>query len=650
MNQNVKRSIEFQFGVDLGPAENSIESLESQLESLKSKFKVAEIGSAEFDKLGKEIDSTTRELKKLEDQFNQTEQDLKSQEANIKLLGGAINILGGAVETTVGTLGLLGLDEEVVGEFEKAALGAIAFADGTKRIFEGYKELQEGVQLANDLIKKQGLATKILTGIQAAYNAVMNANPIFIIITVLAAVTVGIYALSKALADDTEEVEKNNQARLKQAQTLSSEAKFREDYAKALGKSTQELREFEKATTQANLTEARAELKAAKTTEDKTKALTKIRDLKRKDLIDEANYQKQVRTENAATQKEIQDKNKETLDKQKENRQKNLEEQAAAFQKELELANQKALDQEAIDNKAYDLLLTDQERELNAVQDKYFEIFNKANLSAEQIKALEEKKEKEINDIKKKYSKEDENLTKEALNALKSAQDLEIQAVQDKYAKLKTAKELSDADLIALEEKSQSEIKAITDKYGKMASDKREADRKKKLEEILRDTSAVAGASAQLFGALAEAQDVATKEGFEANKKYKIAEVITSAIQGSIQAISSAFQLGPVAGPIVAAAQVASLAIAADKAISDIKSTKFGDSTPPTPPNGGTTNIPSGGAITPPVPSGFLAPTTPTSTSTQSQTPVRAYVLASDVSNGVQAQNSINRRRRLGTN
>jgi len=650
MNQNVKRSIEFQFGVDLGPAENSIESLESQLESLKSKFKVAEIGSAEFDKLGKEIDSTTRELKKLEDQFNQTEQDLKSQEANIKLLGGAINILGGAVETTVGTLGLLGLDEEVVGEFEKAALGAIAFADGTKRIFEGYKELQEGVQLANDLIKKQGLATKILTGIQAAYNAVMNANPIFIIITVLAAVTVGIYALSKALADDTEEVEKNNQARLKQAQTLSSEAKFREDYAKALGKSTQELREFEKATTQANLTEARAELKAAKTTEDKTKALTKIRDLKRKDLIDEANYQKQVRTENAATQKEIQDKNKETLDKQKENRQKNLEEQAAAFQKELELANQKALDQEAIDNKAYDLLLTDQERELNAVQDKYFEIFNKANLSAEQIKALEEKKEKEINDIKKKYSKEDEDLTKEALNALKSAQDLEIQAVQDKYAKLKTAKELSDADLIALEEKSQSEIKAITDKYGKMASDKREADRKKKLEEILRDTSAVAGASAQLFGALAEAQDVATKEGFEANKKYKIAEVITSAIQGSIQAISSAFQLGPVAGPIVAAAQVASLAIAADKAISDIKSTKFGDSTPPTPPNGGTTNIPSGGAITPPVPSGFLAPTTPTSTSTQSQTPVRAYVLASDVSNGVQAQNSINRRRRLGTN
>ncbi|NBW19946.1 MAG: hypothetical protein EBR82_69440 [Caulobacteraceae bacterium] len=64
-------------------------------------------------------------------------------EGRIKALGGAINLLGGAVETTVGLMGLLGVDDKVQKQFQEAATSAIAFADGTKRIFEGYKELRE---------------------------------------------------------------------------------------------------------------------------------------------------------------------------------------------------------------------------------------------------------------------------------------------------------------------------------------------------------------------------------------------------------------------------------------------------------------------------------------------------------------------------
>ncbi len=224
------------------------------------------------------------ELKKGKEASEDLGESLKQQEANIKLLGGAINILGGAVETTVGALALIGLDEETVGQFEQAALGAIAFADGTKRIFEGYKELNEGIALARELTNKQGIATKILTGIQAAYNAVLNLNPIFLLVTVLAAVTAGIYLLTKALNDDTKAVQANNEALAKQKSSLADAAQFQLDYAKAAGKSAQEIRKAEEARTNAALDAARAELKAAKTAEDREKAALEMQLMREKEI------------------------------------------------------------------------------------------------------------------------------------------------------------------------------------------------------------------------------------------------------------------------------------------------------------------------------------------------------------------------------
>jgi hypothetical protein len=666
MNQNVKRSIEFQFGVDLGPAENSIESLESQLESLKSKFKVAEIGSAEFDKLGKEIDSTTRELKKLEEQFNQTEQDLKSQEANIKLLGGAINILGGAVETTVGTLGLLGLDEEVVGEFEKAALGAIAFADGTKRIFEGYKELQEGVQLANDLIKKQGLATKILTGIQAAYNAVMNANPIFIIITVLAAVTVGIYALSKALADDTEELKANNEERAKQKKVMADNAQFMLDYAKSAGKSSEEIREAEKNRTQSRLDEARADFEAAKGDKDR----------REKAAADIKKYKQQLILEDTAYQTKIRDENKKTVE---ENEKKN--EQAAKDKvKNAEVANELFLDQlRKFNDEELSLKAKTDEEKLKLDFDRSIREINELDLTEKRKAQLRLEAEQNYNikltQLKDKQAEEQKakddalqaQLDQNALNqantdALKFSAQLDeiynlqltdqqrsLNAVQDKYFQLEQYYKDDAEALILIEKQKQAEI----DKILEEADNKEKAARKEKIQARLGEVSAVAGAVGGLFGSLAEAQDVATKEGFEANKKYKIAEVVTSAIQGGLQAIAGASQYGP-AGPFVAAAQLATIAIASKKAISNIQSTQFGDSTVPSSPNIASTNTSFTGAlpgtgvpnITPPT-GGGNTPGTPNPGRTE---PIRAYVIASDVSNGIEARNSIGRRRRFGTN
>ena len=73
---------------------------------------------------------------------DQLEATLKKQEATIKTIDGAVNLLGGSIEIAVGTLGLLGVDEGIIEDFEKTALSAIAFADGSKRALDGVPRLQ----------------------------------------------------------------------------------------------------------------------------------------------------------------------------------------------------------------------------------------------------------------------------------------------------------------------------------------------------------------------------------------------------------------------------------------------------------------------------------------------------------------------------
>jgi hypothetical protein len=83
------------------------------------------------------------------------------------------------------------------------------------------------------------------------------------------------------------------------------------------------------------------------------------------------------------------------------------------------------------------------------------------------------------------------------------------------------------------------------------------------------------GTAAEFTKVLADAQDVSSSAAFEGAKKYKIASVITSAIQSSFEAYGSAQQFGPVLGPILGAAQVAAIALASNKAINDIKNSSF---------------------------------------------------------------------------
>ena len=128
------------------------------------------------------IDDLNSSLNTAEQSSDELANSLSKQEARIKTLGGAINILGGSVEVLAGGLLLSGaLTEEQVEKFQAAAVGAIAFADGTKRIFEGTKELAEGLKLAKTA--------------QVGYNTAVLANPYVAAAAAVALLAAGIFVL-----------------------------------------------------------------------------------------------------------------------------------------------------------------------------------------------------------------------------------------------------------------------------------------------------------------------------------------------------------------------------------------------------------------------------------------------------------------------
>ena len=128
------------------------------------------------------VDDLNQSLNQTEQSSEDLSNSLEKQEARIKTLGGAINILGGSVEVLAGGLLLSGaLTEEQVEKFQAAAVGAIAFADGTKRIFEGTKELAEGLKLAKTA--------------QVGYNSAVLANPYVAAAAAVAVLAAGIFVL-----------------------------------------------------------------------------------------------------------------------------------------------------------------------------------------------------------------------------------------------------------------------------------------------------------------------------------------------------------------------------------------------------------------------------------------------------------------------
>jgi len=180
-------------------------------------------------------------------------QDISKLENNIKTLDGAVNLVGGSIEVLAGGLAIAGaVTEEQAEKFQTAAVGAIALADGSKRILEGYKTL--------------ATETKVLTVIQRIYNTVMKANPLFLIVGVIAAVTLGVIALTKALKNQADEQQRLND--LQSSERLQGFLERSIKLAKARGAETKTILNLELSLAKEREASAKAAIKEAEDQEE----------------------------------------------------------------------------------------------------------------------------------------------------------------------------------------------------------------------------------------------------------------------------------------------------------------------------------------------------------------------------------------------
>ena len=505
------------------------------------------------------VNTDTTDLDKLD-------QDLQQQEIRIKKLGGAINILGGSVELLAGGLALTGAaTEEQVEQFTAAAAGALAFADGAKRVFEGYKEIRE--------------ATKLATAAQQANNLAVLANPYVAAAAALAALTAGIYLFVKARRVEITEENRRTGA-LNEARKAAEKATIAQDefnraleveqnkvensikVLKAQGATIEEIFEAEKALALSRIANARLTLEEERRQNEELEKAVKI-------LEDTERATGGVTESTQATRDALE---------------KNKDEVAAATT---------ALDDL---NTELTLLTLNYDKAQRELPDKPLEF---------RYKVITPEGNEEPMTIAEYF----EQQTGDVLSTLQTAQ-LKANDITRKSSS--SAIQIASDNLFAYAELAEYAVGDSIDAFG------------------------------QLFSALSDITGEGNEEAFEKGKKYKIAEVVTSSTQAAFQAFAAAQQFGPILGPILGAAQVAAIVVSANRAISDIQGSQFGDSTPGG--AGGTPSLPSTGAG---VGAASGIPAIP-GFGTSGVTNLNAVVLSGDVTSAQAQDAAIRSRRRFG--
>ena len=563
----------------------------------------------------------TQDINQLDNALNKTEQSaddlsasLEQQEARIKTLGGAINLVGGSVEILAGGLALSGaLSEEQAEKFEAAAVGAIAFAEGTKRVFEGYKELSEGLKAYGGISGAATKATKFL-------NAAIKANPAVAIATALAALVVGIYAYITATDKATEAADRERNALIKLNEerlgSLSRDIALR----KAQGASIEEISKLRREELKQQLELVTLQRQALQNEGGLSKGVRKNREEIEKTGQEQLRIKNELKILEIETEQAIKQRD-ETAKAQQEReaeRLKTLQKEARNAKLEYEgmLQTIKQTQEEIIES--LDILSSNNplDEPLEQIEEFEEEFEDMVFFTEEQIKAFNEATA--INEDQSLQARRD-RLIAYYDDLIKQAEGNAHQVLQLEQAKNKS---LVQFDKENLDSRSKL-LKAFESDQGKALGDQLQA-------------------FSQLTSAFVEVVDDGTKEGFEASKKYKIAEVVTSSTQAAFQAFAAAQQFGPILGPILGAAQVAAITVAATRAIQDIQSSTFeGGSTTPGGVNAPSTPVFQQGQQT-------IGGATGTIIDRSGNEMVRAYVVTGDVTSGIEAEEQINRRRTFG--
>ena len=658
-------------------------------------------GNEALDASINKVDASSKQLESsLAKSGEALELSLQKQDAKIKAIGGSINILGGSVELVVGSLGLIGVDEKIVGQFQKAAVSAIAFADGAKRVFEGYKEITEAKKIFAAVTKAETVAevantgatvtnttatvagtvatnagstaTKAFSfsikGATAALRAFALANPFLAIIVGITAAAGAIALFAGGTKEASEEVKKlaEENERLKlTADDVSKGIQKRNvelgllgrtefDQAKIrLGFARKDLRDAEKAN---NAIETeRAALESLKASTEELQKL-QAREIESRRVEEEARARVlELEFALGEASKKVSKERSEASIKASENiaraAVKQLEDQRIATEMLIDLYTE--LYPEKVTGGQFEFN-TELDRTNFALQEQLDVLFA---LNTE-YEDLSEQLEVFTDDIGETFFSEDQlGVFKKLRDAQKTGLQLQLEDLENTYR--------SDLALFTDNEEMKTQI---TEQY--------EADRAKTVRQYaIQNAQAVLGITSQFLNTIAQINQASLElqlaqaagnqnainqinaDALEQQKKLRTAQVLVTTAESILNGFNATSTLPPPFNFIAGAALAAAYTALGAKSIQTINAVSLeGGST-----GGGFNNIPGGGGFS--LPGGGGISTTPSlgavlpgigggrvatpTIGTVAEEPIRAYVLAGDVSNGVQAGIALNNRRRL---
>jgi hypothetical protein len=324
--------VTFDVEVDSGNSSKTLKGLREELTSINEELEQVEIGSKAFNDLSKQAAKASGEIKDIEKSFEGLDATQRT-EAFAKGFEG----IAGAVAVTAGSLQLFGVESERIGQIEEKVQGAIAIAIGARGVSEGL--LAARIIARTVAEKASSVATKALTVAQRIYNAVLNANPIFLLVTVIAAVVTGIYALSKALKTNTKDVEDNTDALLAQNEAYAKGQEFSLRLAKARGESAIELKKREIDLADTLIEQAKLRKDAAKTEEEIEKGRQELSDAIANRILLRTELTKLESDEREKIAKEEEDRRKKRLEQRQKDREKEYEEFKTFYRNVLKVRN-----------------------------------------------------------------------------------------------------------------------------------------------------------------------------------------------------------------------------------------------------------------------------------------------------------------------
>lgn len=324
--------VTFDVEVDSGNSSKTLKGLRDELTSINEELEQVEVGSKAFNDLSKQAAKASGEIKDIEKSFEGLDATQRT-EAFAKGFEG----IAGAVAVTAGSLQLFGVESERIGQIEEKVQGAIAIAIGARGVSEGL--LAARIIARTVAEKASSVATKALTVAQRIYNAVLNANPIFLLVTVIAAVVTGIYALSKALKTNTKDVEDNTDALLAQNEAYAKGQEFSLRLAKARGESAIELKKREIELADTLIEQAKLRKDAAKTEEEIEKGREELSNAIANRILLRTELTKLESDEREKIAKEEEDRRKKQLEQRQKDREKEYEEFKTFYRNVLKVRN-----------------------------------------------------------------------------------------------------------------------------------------------------------------------------------------------------------------------------------------------------------------------------------------------------------------------